>query len=181
MRSLLKSPMQRIIFIWLLVFVAIPFSGFSQKKLLTYFSLQYYKAVPDLTFRDNLPGMGISIQAYLQSAKKFRATIEFSGAVFLADDAVLRPNNKNFIEVSFMSNVLIGSSYQVSKIFVLNLCGGSSFIEKKVYPTIKPTFGVFTTSKQKCFIGISYTNVFHHFPESGKNFKTLDLRVGFKL
>ncbi len=157
--------------------------AFAQKKFSTYLFANYNKTIYDVTLGNNPSGIGLGLQAFLNTNSKFKFTLEITDDVYLEDDKVLRtpPNGEAPPDLGTMKNILIGSSFHPNRNIYISIVGGPSFIEGNTYFAIKPSVGFYFSDKQKWTGKISYINVFNRDPFTKDDFGTISFAVGLKL
>jgi len=173
--------MQKIITTLLLCYVVN--CSFGQKIISTYLSTQYNQTINDATKGNNLWGVGLGLQAFLNIVPKFKPTIELTGDLYLYDDKVLRmDSNGNVINsIEGMVNLFAGASYNPTKFIYFSLVGGSSFLGGQTRFGIKPTVGFYFPRSQKWVAKISYINIFDRNKATKEDFGSISFAVGFKL
>lgn len=109
----------------IIVFLFFIFSQtFAQKKVSTYLFANYNKTIYDVTLGNNPSGIGLGLQAFLNTNSKFKFTIEVTDDIYLEDDKVFRttPNGEAPPDLGTMKNILMGSSFHLSRsIYIFQL------------------------------------------------------------
>ncbi len=157
--------------------------SFAQKKVSTYLFANYNKTIYDVTLGNNPSGIGLGLQAFLNTNSKFKFTIEITDDVYLEDDKVFRTtlNGETLPGLGAMKNILIGSSFHPNQNIYFSIVGGPSFIEGNTYFALKPSVGFYFSDKQKWTGKISYINVFNRAPYTKDDFGSVSFAIGIKL
>ena len=175
--------MQKAITTFLLCFILISSFGQTQKKVSTYLTTQYNKTIDDITKGNNPWSVGLGLQTFLNSNKKFKPTIELMGDIYLEDDKVLRTNSTGaeINDVRGMVNLFAGCSFNPTQYFYLSFTAGPSFISGQTLLGIKPSFGFYFSKSQKWTGKISYINIFNRDKTTKEDFGSYSLAIGLKL
>ena len=178
--------MQKTILTILLSFILVQTIAQPQQKATTFLQAQFNATVHDRTVGNNPWGAGLGIQTFFGSKTKFKAVVELTGDVYLANDKVLRVNTDgtSFTPVDdlpAMVNLFMGCSYHPDQHIYLSLMTGPSFINGSMLLGIKPSFG-FYFSKTRRFMGkFSYINIFNRDKPTKEDFGSFSLAIGLKL
>jgi hypothetical protein len=175
--------MQKTITTLLLCFVFTCSFGQKQKILSTYLTLQFSQTLYDIAKPNNPWGIGLGLQTFLNTKTKFKATIELTGDVYLADDKVLRTDINGFEikSIPAMVNLFVGGSFNPVKFIYLSVVGGPGFINGQTLFGIKPSVGFYFPGSKKWAAKISYLNLFNRDKATKKDFGSLSVAVGLKL
>lgn len=155
----------------------------SPKKTEGFIQLQYNQTLYDRTIRNNPWGMGTGAFFLLQSKTAFRAMAECTADYIFMDDKVLRLNTDGtpLPVVRGTVNLFAGFTIQPARSWMFSLTGGPSFISGGVRAGLKPSVGIFFSSKHQWVGRLSYCNIFNREKVSGKDFGVLTLSVGLKI
>src|ERR1700704_1220271 len=102
----------------------------AQKKVSTYFLVQYDKTLYDITIGNNPSGAGFGLQTFFNNKTKFKPTIELTGDIYLEDNKILKLRTDNTPindDVAGMVNLFAGSSYHPTQNIYLSFLAGPSF------------------------------------------------------
>ena len=179
--------MKNILLIAISFIISFPVFSQTQRKISTYFSVQYNTTIYDRTSGNNPWSIGAGLQAFYNNRTKFKPTIEITADGAIEDDKILRvnPDGKEVQDADGVINLFAGSSFQASQKFYLSFLFGPSFINSNTYFGIKPSVGYYFSKRQKLGAKISYINVFNREPnyEETKmlDFGSISLSINIKL
>ena len=175
--------MQRFVTTFLLCFIFTHTFGQTQKKVITYLSIQYNKTIYDRTIGNNPWGIGLGLQTFFNNKTKFKPTIELTGDIYLEDDKVFRtdPIGTEIADVRGMVNLFAGTSFHPTPTIYLSFLTGPSFVGGQTLLGIKPSFGFYFSESKKWTGKISYINIFNRDKTTNEDFGSLSLAIGFKL
>jgi hypothetical protein len=152
----------------------------------TYLSLNYNGTLNDHTKGNNPSGIGLGLQTFINIKPRLKATIEYTGFLYLENDKVLRVDSvgNSLItdnDVRSMGNLLAGLVYLPTKQTQLSLVTGPSFINGHVYFTIKPSVGYYLSQSQRWLVKLSYLNVVNRYQPTKQDFNSLCFSIGLRL
>src|SRR5689334_9752717 len=109
--------MQKFATTFLFCFILIQSFSQTQRKVSVYLQGQYTRTIYDRTIGNNPWGVGLGLQALLNTSSRVKPTADFTADAFLMDDKVLRlnPDDTPIEDVSGMVNLFIGASYHPAK------------------------------------------------------------------
>lgn len=146
--------MQKFLTILCAFFILTQSFGQTPRKVSTFLLTQYNSTLYDYTKGNNLWGIGLGLQTFLNNKTKFKPTIELTGDIYLEDDKVLRlnpdgsfPQDDN--SVRGMVNLFVGSSFHPTQNIYLSFLAGPSFISGQTLLGTKPSFGFYFSNNQK--------------------------------
>jgi len=173
----------------LLFFFVFQLAAQKQRTVNVYLQAQQNLTMYDVTQGNNPHGMGIGIQAFLNTKSRFKATMELTGDVYLLDDKVLRTRqtisgisgDEAILEsVPAMVNLFAGASWHPAKNFCMSVTVGPSLINGKYYLGFKPALCVLTDNQR--WIGKAYfINIFDRDFPTQSDFGSIGLSIGFRL
>ncbi|HUS03858.1 MAG TPA: hypothetical protein VMY77_19090 [Chitinophagaceae bacterium] len=167
----------------LLSFISVQ-SVTAQRKVSSYFSLQYNKTIYDITSGNNPSGVGLGLEAYFNTKSKFKPVIDITAHVYLEDDKVLRMDGygREILDVGAMINVFAGVLFQPTERTFLSLLAGPSFINGASFG-IKPSIGFYFDKRQKIMAKMSFINIFNRNTDTEfkSDFGSMSFAIGFKL
>ncbi len=154
-----------------------------QRKVSTYLSTQFNTTLYDVVKANNPWAVGLGLQAFLNTATKFKPTIEFTGDLYLENDKVARfdANGNNINSLEGMVNLFVGTSFNPTQRFYISVVGGPSFVGGQTKPGIKPTVGLYFPKSQRWVAKISYINIFNRDNTTKEDFGSLSFAIGLKL
>jgi len=161
-------------------------SAQNETKVTTCLFTEYNKTIYDRTIGNNPWGIGLGLQTFFNNKTKFKPTIEFTGAIYLADDKVLRLNTDGTIPVKYndvrgMINLFAGCAFYPASSIYISFVTGPAFINGQTLLGIKPSFG-FHFSKSKKWTGkISYINIFNRDKTTKEDFGAISVAIGVKI
>jgi hypothetical protein len=169
-------------FFILLMLISAGCFGQKQKKVSAYADFHVNATQYDRTLSNNAGGFGIGLQTFINIKSKFRPGIEFNSDAFGGTkELYLTPDGKPIYAKSVTGNILIGSSYPITKRFYINVAGGPSFFNSQVHFTVKPAIGFYFPASQLLVAKISHTHVFQRDAISNESFGFLNFAIGIKL
>jgi len=167
-----------------LFFISAKVVAQSQKKITTYFLVQYNKTIYDETLGNNPWGAGLGLQAFFNNKTKFRPTIDVTVDGYLEDDKLMHLTEDNIPihdDLGSVVNIFLGSSYQLTRGTYLSFSTGPSFSNGRTLPGIKPAFGFYFLNKQRMTGKFSFTHIFNREELTKADFGTLNLSLGIKI
>ncbi|MEO6719339.1 MAG: hypothetical protein ABIN67_03195 [Ferruginibacter sp.] len=156
--------------------------GQNNKKISAYLLTQYNKTIYDQTLGNNSWAIGFGLQAFINTKTKFRPTIELTADGYLVDDKVFRTglNGKELEAVGVMTNLFVGTSYEVADNFFVSIVAGPSFLSGQTLLGVKPSLGVHFSKNKKVTAKLSYINIFNR-GQTKEDFGSLSLAIGVRL
>jgi hypothetical protein len=155
----------------------------AQRKVSSYFSLQYNKTVSDITYGNNPSGIGLGLETFINTKSKFKPVADISVIVFLEDDKVQRltGNGEPIEDVSGMINVLAGTAFKPNQKIFISFVAGPSFINEATLLAIEPSIGLYFPKSQRWIFKMSYLNIFNRDKQTKKDFGSMGLAIAIKL
>lgn len=178
--------MQKAIITILLSFILVQTGAYAQQKTSTFLTAQFNGTIHDRTVGNNPWGAGLGIQTFFGSNTKFKAVIELTGDIYLADDKVSRVNTDgtNFTPIDGvpgMINLFMGCSYHPDQHFYLSFMTGPSFINGNMLLGVKPSAGIYFSKTRRLMGTLSYINIFNRDKPTKEDFGSVSLAIGMKL
>jgi hypothetical protein len=170
--------------IYLIAALLIAANSFSQKqrKISIYPDFHVNTTMYDRTRSSNSGGFGGGLQVFLTIKNKFRPSIEFNSDIFGGTKIFYTTaDGKPIWSKSSTGNILIGSSYKITKQLYFNAAAGPSFYNSKTYITLKPTIGVYFPSSQLLVAKVSLTHVVQRDEISNQPFGVVNVGIGIKV
>jgi hypothetical protein len=180
------SAMQKTIVTILLSFILVQTIAQSKQKATTFLLAQLNATVHDRTVGNNPWGAGLGIQTFFSSKTKFKAVVELTGDIYLADDKILRVNTDGTSVTAVndgagMVNLFMGCSYHPDQHIYLSLMTGPSFINGSMLLGIKPSVGFYFSKTQRLMGKFSYINIFNRDKATKEDFGSFSLAIGIKI
>jgi hypothetical protein len=175
--------MQKFITTFLLCFILTQSFSQSQRKVSVYLQGQYNKTIYDRTAGNNPWGLGLGLQALLNTASRLKPAVDFTADAYLEDDKVLRlnPDGTFTNDVRGMVNLFAGVSYHPGEKVYLSFVAGPGFISGQTLPGIKPSLGFYFLPNQRWTGKVSYINIFNRDRRTGVDFGSISLFLGVRL
>lgn len=172
----------KILFFILILIISADCFGQKQKKVSAYADFHVNATRYDRTLSNNAGGLGIGFQTFINIKSKFRPGIELNSDAFGGTkELYMTPDGKPISGKSVTGNILIGSSYPITKRFYIHAAGGLSFFNSEVHFTVKPTIGFYFPATQLLVAKISLTHVFQRDEISNESFGFLNFAIGIRI
>ncbi|MEO8403553.1 MAG: hypothetical protein ABI480_03125 [Chitinophagaceae bacterium] len=159
------------------------FAQQSTHKVSAYLSAAFSKTVYDRIIGNNPWGMGLGLQAFLNTPSKFKLTMEVTGDLYLESGKVyyVFQNGDEIKSIDGVVNIFAGASFHPNKTGYFSLVAGPSFINNRTCLGIKPSMGFYFSEKQRWGFKVFYTNIFNREEFSKKDFGTIGFSIGCRL
>jgi hypothetical protein len=159
------------------------FAQQSKHTVSAYLSAAFSKTVYDKTTGSNPWGMGLGLQAFLNTPSKFKLTMEVTGDIYLENDKVyyVFQNGDEIKGISGVVNVFAGASFHPDKTIYFSLLAGPSFINNRTSFGIKPSIGFYSSEKQRWLFKFSYINIFNREEFTKRDFGSVSFSIGCRL
>jgi hypothetical protein len=170
-------------FLGFLIFCSSLLHGQNANKLIScYLTANHHRTLYDRTIKNNIWGMGLGLQVFMNNRTKFKPTAELTANLMLENIKIAYLTNGQLIDpIETFTNLLGGLSYNPNQQLYFGFLAGVSTIKGRMLATIKPSVGAYFNKKQKSSFSISYLNVFEREPISQENFGSINFSLGLKL
>ena len=133
----------------------------AQQGVALYLSFQGNKTVTDRTLSNNSGGVGLGIQALLNTKTAFKPMLEINGDYFggtkelymTTDGKIIKSKNE-------VVGIYAGPSFQPAGRLFFATTAGASFYNNKTHFGVRPSAGLFLSKNKKWLAKASYNLVF---------------------
>lgn len=155
----------------------------SQNKIHSYLLTQFNQTLYDVTYGNNIWGLGLSGFAIYDCKTKIKPVIEVNTSFIFLDDKVGRMDSSdNLIEsVTGISSVLAGAMLTPTKSTYISVVAGPSFLNGKMLMTLKPSVGFYFPKNKRFTAKFAFTNVYNRYKPTKEDFGSLNIALGFRL
>lgn len=158
--------------------------GYSQKarNVSTFALFQVNSTTQDRTQRNNSGGFGFGLQAFLNTKAAIKPTLEVNGDFFAGTKDLLLTADGRIVEAKqTTSGIYTGPSFHFSNRAFVAATAGATFYNHATHFGIRPSAGLYVTSKKRLMLKLSHTTVFQRDAISNEPFHYGSFALALKL